>query len=207
MSEIREAAGEMQLISQTLEGRVVRLEPFSEALREAVRLAMNCDPDTWSIMGASAAGEHFDAWWSAAETETAEGVRIPFAVRRLSDGAVVGTTSLMNIRSANRGVEIGWTFYRPDARGGPVNPECKRLLMAHAFEGGAVRVEFMVDVRNLRSQAAVAKLGAVREGVMRHHKITWTGHIRDTVVFSVTDKEWPAVRDGLDARLATFAAP
>ncbi len=194
----------MILEPRILEGRFVRLEPLTPALREPVREALNCDPETWAIMSSTAHGEHYDGWWADAQAETAAGSRIAFAVRRLRDEAIVGTTSLMTILRPHRGLEIGWTFYRPDARGGPVNPECKRLLMADAFEAGAVRVELMVDMRNRRSQAAVAKLGAVREGVMRHHKITWTGHVRDTVVFSVTDREWPGVRAKMDERLSAF---
>ena len=82
-------------------------------------------------------------------------------------------------------------------------------MLAHAFDGGlfdqaAVRVEIVTDARNLRSQGAIAKLGAVREGVLRRHKITWTGHVRDTVVYSITDLDWPAVRARLEARLAAF---
>ena len=87
-----------------------------------------------------------------------------------------------------------------------MNPESKRLLLANAFDAGAIRVEFMIDVRNARSQAAVEKLGGTKEGVLRNHKITWTGHVRDTAVFSITDADWPAVRERLDFRLReTFA--
>jgi RimJ/RimL family protein N-acetyltransferase len=75
-------------------------------------------------------------------------------------------------------------------------------MLAHAFEAGAIRVEFVVDVRNARSQAAVEKLGATREGVLRNHKITWTGYVRDSAIFSITDYEWPAVRQRLDFRLS-----
>jgi RimJ/RimL family protein N-acetyltransferase len=197
----------MRLDPVVIEGRLVRLEPFTAALREAVRAALDCDAEGWAIVSSSAHGEHFDGWWRSAEAEMAAGTRIPFAVRRQSDGAVIGTTSFMTIRPSHRGVEIGATFYRPDARGGLINPQCKRLLLAHAFEAGALRVELVTDARNLRSQAAIAKLGAVREGVLRRHKVTWTGHVRDTVMFAVTDLDWPAVRDGLDERLATSAAP
>ena len=133
--------------------------------------------------------------------ELEAGIQIPYAVRWLHDGAIVGTTSYLNIRPRHRAVEIGATFYRPHLRGGPANPECKLLLLGHAFDSGAHRVELVTDARNHRSQAAIAKLGAVREGTLRKHKITWTGHVRDTVVFSITDEEWPAVRGGLEARL------
>jgi N-acetyltransferase len=105
--------------------------------------------------------------------------------------------------SANHGgVEIGATFLRPDVRASPVNPEAKILMLSHAFDSGAVRVQFKVDMRNERSQAAVAKLGAVKEGVLRRDTRTWTGHIRDTVVFSILDSEWPAVKLRLEQRLA-----
>jgi RimJ/RimL family protein N-acetyltransferase len=193
---------DLKLKPQVLRGRFVRLEPYEPALREAVRDALDCDPESWSVFAASGQGEHFDGWWSRALEEMAQGTRVAFAVRRLSDGAIVGTTSYLNIRDEHRGVEIGSTFYAPDARGGPVNPECKLLLLGHAFEAGAIRAELITDARNLRSQAAIAKLGAVREGVLRKHKITWTGHERDTVVFSVIADEWPQARAGLEDRLA-----
>ena len=102
-------------------------------------------------------------------------------------------------------LEIGGTYYHPDIRGGPANPSAKRLLMAHAFESGARRVQYKVDALNARSRAAVLKLGAVQEGILRQDRVTWTGRIRDTVVFSILADEWPAVRERLDARLAGFA--
>jgi RimJ/RimL family protein N-acetyltransferase len=107
----------------------------------------------------------------------------------------------MNIDRANHGLEIGSTFLHPDARSGPVNPEAKRLMLNHAFENGAVRVEFRVDIRNARSQSAVLKLGAEKEGVLRANMITWTGHVRDTAVFSIIDSDWPAIQERLDFRL------
>ena len=131
----------------------------------------------------------------------ASGSWISFAVRRLSDGRVVGTSSYIDIRKAHQVVEIGATFLHPDVRSSMINPEAKRLMLAHAFDAGAHRVEILTDLRNQRSQAAIAKLGAVREGVLRRHKVTWTGYVRDTVMFAVTDLDWPGVKDGLDARL------
>jgi RimJ/RimL family protein N-acetyltransferase len=189
-----------------LTGRFVRLEPFAPALEAEVRRALDVDPQAWAIMSTAADGPRFDGWWAQAMAEAAAGRRIPFAVRRLDMGEIVGTTSLLEIRARHRGLEIGATFYRPDQRAGPVNPECKQLLLAHVFEAGAIRVEFMVDTRNLRSQGGVLKLGATKEGVLRKHKTTWTGFVRDTAVFSITDDEWPGVRARLDARLAAFAS-
>jgi RimJ/RimL family protein N-acetyltransferase len=188
-----------------LEGRLVSLEPFAGPLEAEVGRMLDCDADTWTIMAASGQGAHFESWWDTAMAELARGERMPYAVRRLSDGRVIGTSSYLTLRPAHRGLEIGATFLHPDARGGPVNMECKRLLLDYAFDAGVVRVEFMVDVRNARSQAAMIKLGARFEGVLRRHKITWTGHVRDTAVFSILDEEWPAVRQALDARLAAPA--
>lgn len=181
-----------------LQGRWVRLEPFTPDLKKEVREALDCDAETWAIMSSNGLGEHFESWWTKAQA------RLAYAVRRLTDGRIVGTSSYMTFQPEHRGLEIGSTFLHPDGRGGPVNLEAKRLLLAHAFESGVIRVEFMVDVRNQRSQAAVKKLGARPEGVLRRNKITWTGHIRDTAVFSITDLDWPQVRDQLDARLAAL---
>jgi RimJ/RimL family protein N-acetyltransferase len=198
------AAPALDLPVRPLEGRFVRLVPYAPELKDAVRAALDCDAEAWSLFASSGQGEHFERWWETSLTQMRAGTRIAYAVRRLADGAVVGSTSLLDIRRDHRGCEIGSTFYVPEARAGAVNPDCKRLLLAHAFDGGAVRVELVTDLRNLRSQAAIAKLGAVREGVLRKERITWTGHVRDSVLYSITDEEWPAVRARLEARLETF---
>mgnify|MGYP003576649778 FL=1 len=194
----------MKLSPVVLEDRFVRLEPFAAGLRDEVRAALDCDPEAWNGMVSAAYGEHFDGWWAAALKAMASGSRIAFAVRRLSDGAVVGTTSLYEIRLEHRRCEIGSTFYRPNARGGAVNPACKRLLLDYAFSSGAVRVEIITDALNVVSAAAIRKLGARDEGVLRKHKITWTGRMRDTAQFAVLDEDWPEVRRRLDDRLARF---
>lgn len=195
----------MALTATLLEDRFVRLEPFTGALEGEVRAALDCDAGAWDTMVSAACGPHFDGWWRSALTAMAQGTRIAWAVRQRIDGAVVGTTSLYEIRSDYRRCEIGSTFYRPEARGGAVNPACKRLLLGHVFDGGAVRVEILTDAVNEVSQAAIRKLGARDEGVLRKHKVTWTGRIRDTAQFSVLDDDWPAIRARLDTRLAAFA--
>jgi RimJ/RimL family protein N-acetyltransferase len=192
----------MQLDAKPLDGLVMRLEPLTSDLKAPLRTAMAGHLADWDLMATTGGGEAFDAWWVAALGDMAKSHRIAYAIRRLSDGAVVGTTSLMEINERHRKLEIGSTFLEPDARAGRVNPDAKRTLLAYVFGRGAVRVELVTDARNLRSQAAIAKLGAVREGVLRRHKITWTGHVRDTVVYSITDLDWPAVKAGLDARLS-----
>ena len=194
----------MRIEPIVLENRWIRLEPFTRELKEQVRAALNVDESAWSIMVSTAYGGHFDPWWDGFVERLAAGRDTPYAVRRLEDGRVVGTSSLHDLFPQHRRVELGSTFFHPDARGGVVNPASKRLLLQHAFDSGIVRVEIITDGINARSQAAIAKLGAVREGVLRRHKITHTGRVRDTVMFSITDQDWPGVRAGLDARLAGF---
>ena len=194
----------MLLEARPLEGPFARLEPFSDSIREEVRAALDVDPDAWEKLTLNGRGEAFDGWWADALSARDKGQRLPFAIRRLSDGRVLGTSSYIAPNALHPTVEIGATFLHPDARGGPVNPQAKHLLLAHAFEKGALRVELITDALNTHSQSAIAKLGAKREGVLRNHRVTWTGRVRDTVVFSITDAEWPAVRDGLDRRLAAF---
>ena len=194
----------MRIEPVVLENRWVRLEPFSPGLKEDARAAISVDPEAWSIMVSTAYGENFDPWWDGFVERMAAGRDTPYVVRRLNDGQVVGVSSLHDLFPQHRRVELGSTFYHPEARGGVVNPASKRLLLQHAFDSGIVRVEIITDGINARSQAAIAKLGAVREGVLRRHKITHTGRVRDTVMFAITDQDWPDVRARLDARLAAF---
>ena len=190
----------MELEFCCLEGRFIRLEPFAPELKEEVRAAIDCDPETWDIMPINPMGAGFESYWAVdcgAPTEE----RMSYAIRRRSDWRVVGMSSYYTALAGQGGVEIGTTFLHPDVRGGVVNSESKMLMLEHAFDSGAVRVQFRVDTRNLRSQAAVAKLGAVREGVLRRDRLTWTEYVRDTVFFSILDEEWPAVREQLEMRL------
>lgn len=179
----------------------MRLEPFAPELKAQVRTAIDCDPQAWAIMPVNPTGDGFDNYWSTA-CDAPLDERMAYAIRRQADGQVVGMSTYYTSLAGQGGVEIGTTFLRPDVRAGFANPESKLLMLAHAFGSGAVRVQFRVDTRNLRSQAAVAKLGAVREGVLRKDRLTWTGYIRDTVYFSILDHEWPAVKQRLEARLA-----
>jgi RimJ/RimL family protein N-acetyltransferase len=199
----RAGAPMMILDAAAMQGRFVRLEPFSPALRDELGAALDVDPEAWALQYVDGQGEAFGRWWAGMMREVEAGTRIGFGVRA-ADGRLVGTSSYIAASGANRTVEVGSTFYRPEARGTAVNPETKLLMLGHAFERGALRVQLIVDSRNARSQAAVTKLGAVREGVLRRHLITWTGWRRDSVVFSVIDTEWPGVRAGLEARVASF---
>jgi RimJ/RimL family protein N-acetyltransferase len=188
-----------------LAGRHVRLEPYADALREPVRAALDCDPDAWQLFATNARGADFDTWWNTVTTQMAQGTWIAYAIRSGATGAVVGTTSFLNMKPSRQTVEIGGTFLHPDARSTLVNAEAKYLMLSHAFAAGVRRVELVTDARNARSQAAIAKLGAVREGVLRRERVTWTGHVRDSVLFAVTDLDWPDVRARLEARLGVHS--
>lgn len=136
-------------------------------------------------------------WIDAARTTG----RLMYTVSLVA-GRVVGTTSLGDIDRRNRAAHVGWTAYSPDVWGTAVNPECKLLLLSQVFDAWAFeRVKIQTDAINTHSQAAIAKLGAVREGVLRHHRVRADGSWRDTVVFSILADEWPTVRAGLERRL------
>ena len=191
------------LENMVLEGRFVRLEPYAADLKTAVGIALDCDASAWDLFAMSGQGEHFDKWWADLNDQVARGNWIAYAIRDQATQAVVGTSSFLNIKKERQTVEIGATFLRPDVRSGYVNAEAKLLMLQHAFDCGARRVELLTDVRNARSQAAIAKLGAIREGVLRRDRITWTGHVRDSVLFAITDLDWPGVRTRLQLRLAS----
>ncbi|TAJ68421.1 MAG: N-acetyltransferase [Phenylobacterium sp.] len=195
----------MQLEPKVLENRFVRLEPMTEGHREGLRAATNADQRIWTeLYPFSWANEHFEPTWAKLMGDQVAGNTQAYAV--VAAGEVVGLTTFYAIDPPNSVLEVGGTYYRPDARGGAVNPAAKRLMMTHAFDSGARRVVYRVDALNARSRAAVTKLGATQEGILRSDRLTWTGRIRDTVIFSILADEWPAVRDRLDARLATLAA-
>jgi len=177
----------------------VRLEPLEEAHRSGLRGA-GTDPEIWAHMPYEARGDGFDRWFDHSLGVADAGVEAVWAVR--SGAGLVGSTRFLSIEPAHRRLEIGSTWYAPDAWGTKVNPACKLALMRYAFEDlGFNRVEYKTDIKNLRSQAAIAKLGAVREGVFRAHMTRPDGTLRDSVYFAVIASEWPAVRDRLAARV------
>lgn len=184
-----------------LPGRLVRLEPLE--VRHAAELfaALHIDPDIWRWMPVdppdTAAG--MEALIAARLPEQAMGEVVLFAQIEQTSGRAVGVTTYLNISRRDSGLEIGSTWLsKPWQRKG-INTEAKYLLMRHAFEDlGAARVQLKTDARNLQSQAAIARLGAVREGVLRKHMRVRGGFIRDSVMYSVIDTEWPAVKDRLE---------
>lgn len=180
----------------TLEGNHVRLEPL--ALAHAHDLfEMSRYAEIWEYMiGARPQTiEEMQAWIDTALKQTATGTNIWFAIVRRSDNRAVGVTSYLNISHADRGLEIGGTWLSPEVWRTAINSECKYLLLRHAFETlGCIRVQLKTDERNLRSQNAIARLGAVREGILRKYQVTHSGHQRNTVMFSIIDSEWPGVK-------------
>lgn len=199
----RPAANPVRLPHQALENRFVRLEPLAEAHRADLQAACWIDPDLWTqLYSFSMLPGEFDAMWEVLLAGQLSAPSQTYAV--MLAGRCIGMTSYIGIDGRNRTVEVGGTYYAPEFRGGVVNPAAKRLMLEHAFAGGMNRVQLCVDALNARSRAAVLKLGAVQEGILRAQKITWNGRRRDTVVFSVLADEWPSVRERLDARLAAF---
>ena len=191
----------MALAKPVLDGRFVRLEPLEERHRALVRPAAQ-HPEIFTVT-TSAYGPLYDPYFDNA-LKRSDGERdIAFAVQLKAENRYVGMTRYLNIEAAHRKLEIGSTWYEPSVWAGPVNPECKLLLMQHAFETLKFnRVEYKTDARNARSRAAIAKLGATQEGIHRKHMIMADGHVRDSVFFSIIDTEWPAVKAGLEKRLA-----
>ncbi|WP_417489238.1 GNAT family N-acetyltransferase [Maricaulis sp.] len=191
----------MQIEPRILENDIVRLEPLTGAHREQLR-PLAAEAELWALTSIRGDGEHFDAWFDLMMTGQAHGDQVSHLVRRQGDGAALGHSAYLGITPAHKRLEVGWTWYCAAARGSTVNPACKRLLLGNAFDNGAERVELKTHHKNLRSQNAMLKMGATKEGALRHHLLCWTGEWRDSVYFSMLRDEWPAARAGLDARIA-----
>jgi RimJ/RimL family protein N-acetyltransferase len=159
---------------------------FAEGYRAALKSACAEDPDIWPIYSISFDPDNFNASIDAFSTRPANRTFVLFEGEELA-----GMSSFLGIDEERGVLEIGGTYYRPHLRGTGFNRRVKDMMLRRAFEAGFRRVEFRVDARNARSQAAMAKLGAVREGLLRADRITWTGHVRDTVLFSILKDEWP----------------
>ena len=187
----------------TLAGRHVRLEPLSLA-HEPELCAAGLDPEIWrwtaSLVRTPA---DLRAYIETALAWQRQGTALPFAIIATASGRAVGSTRYANIDRANRRLEIGWTWLARAAQRTPINTEAKYLLLRHAFETlDCIRVEFKTDALNERSRAALLRIGAKEEGILRSHVITATGRVRDSVYYSILAAEWPEVKAGLEAKLA-----
>lgn len=186
--------------SAVLENEVVRLEPLDAGHATDLAAAAAGLEHAWYTSVPSPDGVDADIAQRLAWRD--EGHMNPWAIRRLADDRVVGETTFCNIDLANRHVEIGHTWIGVDAQRTAVNTAAKLLLLSHAFETcDAIAVEFRTHWHNRQSRAAIARLGAKQDGVLRNHRLGPDGTLRDTVVFSILPAEWPAVRLGLEERL------
>ncbi len=186
----------------TLEGKLVRLEPLRPEHAEGI-FAAGDFPEIWSNMSVEirtlADAEAFIA--NALKMEET-GTELPFAIRNRVDGTVIGSTRFLAISAKDRGLEIGFTWLTPSVWKTGVNTECKWLLLRHCFEQlGCIRVQLKTDARNVNSQRAIARIGGIREGVLRNHMIRRDGLFRDSVYFSIIDSEWPGVKERLELLL------
>jgi len=163
----------------------LRLVKLTEAHREALRAVCAADADVWPIYSSSFDPEHFDSSFAAL---TGGAGRMPYAI--IDGDRLVGMTAWLRPDMSAQTVEVGNSFIHPAARGTGFNGRVKRLMLDHAFAVGIRRIEFRIDERNKRSQAAVAKLGCTKEGVLRSERVTWTGHVRDTGLWSLLADEW-----------------
>lgn len=193
----------MKLEPTTLIGSRVRLEPLGPQHAPGLA-AIADDPRIWAYLDEPQPWDRaaVAAFIHDASDDLRDGNRIPFAIIDQAQDSVIGSTSYLDIRPHDRGVEIGWTWLTPTAWGTGANTETKYLLLAHAFDAGAIRVAIKTDRRNERSQRAIEALGAVREGTWRNHRVLSTGVYRDTVYYSIIDSEWPDTRSRLQARLS-----
>jgi RimJ/RimL family protein N-acetyltransferase len=192
----------MEILPVTLEGQHVRLEPLSAAHEDSLNAAA-ADGELWNstVTFVPTRAEMRD-YIAAALGAQAQGQELPFVIVRKSTGKVVGTTRFYFIDRVNRHVEIGYTWLAASAQRSGVNTEAKLLLLTHAFETWrCIRVALITDVLNQQSRAAILRLGAKQEGILRNHLIMPDGRYRDSVSFSIIETEWPEAKARLRAKL------
>ena len=189
-----------------LTGKHVRLEPMTEAHIPGLT-EIGVGQNFWDFMlyGRIDSEEDMRGWVMDIISRGEKGTDLPFVVIHLASGRVAGATRYLNIMPNDRGLEIGGTWYGVDFQRTAVNTECKYLLLRHAFETlGAIRVQLKSDLRNERSQKAMERIGAKREGILRNHMILPDGRYRDSVFYSILDAEWPEVKMNLEAMMRKY---
>jgi len=196
----------VEIVPITLTGKLVRLEPLSESHVPALIVAAR-DENIWRYMlyGYPDNEKKMLTLVRDLLQRQANGTDLPFAVIHLASGRAIGMTRYLEIRPEHRALEIGGTWYATEFQRTAVNTECKYLMLRHAFEAlGCTRVQFKADARNARSIRAIERIGAVREGMLRNHMITPDGARRDSVYFSILDREWTRVKARLDGLLGGY---
>ena len=195
----------MNIQPTTLDGRRVVLEPLQRRHADGLLRAAAYD-EIWTYLDEPTPRdiEAIHRLVDDAHRDQAAGSRLAFAIVDRTNGVAVGSTSYINIRPDDRGLEVGWTWLTPGVWSTGINTEATYLLLRHAFEEqDAIRVAMKADLRNIRSQRAMDALGAVREGVWRNHRVLSTGEYRDSVYYSIIADEWSIVRGVIEERLAT----
>jgi len=186
----------------TLIGKIIRLEPLS--LMHVPELFTASDPSIWKYMlyGDIESERDVENWVRDMLQRAESGSDLPFAVIYLATGKAIGATRYLEIRPQHKGLEIGGTWYGLEYQRTGVNTECKYLLLKHAFETlGCVRVQFKSDSRNEKSIAAITRIGAKPEGILRNHMILSDGTLRHSAYFSILDSEWSEVKKWLEEKL------
>lgn len=193
----------MEVKPVLLTGTHVRLEPMSEAHIPGLA-EIGVGQPFWDFMlyGNINTVDDMRSWVQDILSRATKGTDLPFVVIHLASGRVAGATRYLNIEPQNRALEIGGTWYGPEFQRTVVNTECKYLLLSHAFETlNCIRVQLKTDQRNERSQRAIERIGAVKEGVLRNHMILPDGRYRHSVFYSILDTEWPDVKKRLEAMM------
>lgn len=188
----------------TLQGQHVRLEPMTEEHIPGLT-EIGAGQTFWDFMLYGNINTEADmrGWVRDILGRAEKGTDLPFTVVHLASGRVAGATRYLNIMPKDRGLEIGGTWYGTDFQRTVVNTECKYLLLKHAFETlGCIRVQLKTDLRNERSQRAIERIGAIKEGVLRNHMILPDGRIRHSVFYSILDTEWPEVKKKLGEKIS-----
>jgi RimJ/RimL family protein N-acetyltransferase len=186
-----------------LEGRHVRLEPLTEAhIHGLAQIGLGQDFWQFMLYGDINTEEDMANWVRDMLGRAERGTDLPFVAIHLASGRVAGATRYLNIMPKDRGLEVGGTWYGLEFQRTAVNTECKYLLIRHAFETlGCIRVQLKTDLRNERSQKAIERIGAEKEGVLRNHLILPDGRVRDSVFYSILDTEWPEIKKRLEEML------
>jgi N-acetyltransferase len=193
----------MEVIPVVLTGKFVRLEPLSEDHIPGLT-EIGAGQDFWNFMlyGDIKTEADMRNWVLDIMARKQKGTDLPFVAIHIASGRVAGATRYLNIMPHDRGLEIGGTWYGAEFQRTVVNTECKYLLLKHAFEDlGCIRVQLKTDSLNLRSQKAIERIGAVKEGVLRNHMILPDGRIRHSVYYSIIDSEWEGAKKRLERML------
>ena len=193
----------MEVRAVILTGKHVRLEPMTEDHVPGLA-EIGAGQTFWDFMlyGNINTVDDMRNWVNDILSRAEKGTDLPFVAIHLASGRVAGATRYLNIMPRDRGLEIGGTWYGAEFQRTPVNTECKYLLLRHAFETlGCIRVQLKTDSRNERSQKAIERIGAVKEGMLRNHMILPDGRYRHSVFYSILDTEWPGVKRRLEEML------